>query len=208
MADESTTAAATTAAATTTTTTAATTAATTTTAASGAADAAALQAQLEAARAEAAKNKAAAEELERVKAKQAADEKKRLEEQGEWKTLAEQRAADVKARDLQIVRERVRSTAMAAGLIDADLATMIASDESMIANGAPDQAKIDAAVGAFKGAKAHLFKAASSGAPTGAPGTPPPAEPPAGGKFDFTKPKNRAEAEQLYSQAKSELLRH
>jgi hypothetical protein len=180
-------------------------------------DAAALKARLEAAQAEAAKGKAAQEKLARLEAEQAAAEQKRLTEQGEWKTLAEQRAAEATALQKRILTERVRSTAIAEGLIDESLVGMIPTDDSFLVNGEPDQTKIVKAVADFKAAKAHFFKAAS-GVQTGAGGTPPPVEP-GGTKFDFSALKvdsrggkaataqASAEADALFARAKRELRR-
>lgn len=173
--------------------------------AKGGEDAVALKARLEAAEAEAARGRAAQAELDRIKAENEAAEKKRMEEQGQWKELAEKRAADAASLQKRILTERVRATALSQGLIDDSLVTMIPTDDSFLVNGEPDQAKIDKAIADFKGAKAHFFKAAAA-TTTGAGGAPPPdnsGQP----KYDFRKASSKAEVDALYERAKRELRR-
>ena len=146
-------------------------------------DAAALRAQLEAARAEAERGRAAQAELARLQAERDAAEQERLAKQGEWQQLAEQRAKETAELQKRILSERVRATAISEGLIDESLVDMIPTDDSFLVNGKPDQNKIAQAVASFKAAKAHFFKS-SSGAGTGAGSAPPPAETP-GQRFDF-----------------------
>ena len=105
----------------------------------------------------------------------------------------------------RILTERVRSTALAQGLIDPALVSMITTDDSFLVNGEPDQGKIDKAVADFKAAKAHFFKAATA-TTTGA-GTSPPASTDTRPKHDFQKATSRADADKLFEQAKRDLRR-
>ena len=181
-------------------------------------DAAALKAQLEAARAEAERGRAAQAELDRIKAERDEAERKRLEEQGEWQKIAEQNAQKASALQKRVLTERIRSTAMSEGLIDESLVDMIKADESFLVNGEPDQQKIARAVADFKASKSHFFKA-PPGPSTGAGGAPPPAPEKPGSKFDFSsvgaenqggKTQNTrafGEANALFERAKRELRR-
>jgi hypothetical protein len=177
---------------------------------------AALRARAEAAEAQAAAGREAAAKLAKLEADQAAAETERLTKQGEWQKLAEQRAAEAGALQRRILTERVRSTAIAEGLIDESLVGMIPTDESFLVNGEPDQAKVAKAVADFKAAKAHFFKSTTTA--TGAGGAPKEVEQ-AGQKFDFSKlqasvggskeatAKALGEADAMFERAKRELRR-
>ncbi len=147
---------------------------------------AALQAQLEAAQAEAARLKPMAEQAAALKAKADEAEQKRMEEQGQFKELAERRAGELNKTQQRLIRAEVRAAAIQEGIIDRDLVQLIPIDDSMLVNGEPDLAKISAAVSTWKAAKPQLFQSASTppAAPpprTSAGAPPPPAAPDTGG---------------------------
>lgn len=150
------------------------------------ADLTALKAQLEAALAETARLRPLASQAMELQARADAAEQKRMEEQGQFKELAERRAGELNKTQQRLVRAEVRAAAIQEGIIDRDLVQLIPVDDSMLVNGEPDLAKIAAVVSAWKTAKPQLFQApggqqtspptrTSSGAP------PPPAAPTAGG---------------------------
>ena len=150
------------------------------------ADLAALQAKLEAAQAEAARLKPLAEQAAVLKAKAEEAEQKRMEEQGQFKELAERRAGELNKTQQRLIRAEVRAAAIQEGIIDRDLVQLLPIDDSMLVNGEPDLAKISAAVSAWKAAKPQLFQTSSGQPPAPPPRTsagapPPPAAPDAGG---------------------------
>ncbi len=166
---------------------------------------AALKARLDALTKENEAGRAAQTELATLKAQQEEAERAKLAEKGEFKTLAERQAGDLKVKDQRILRAEIRAAAIAEGLVDKDVAQLIPLDEGMMVNGEPDLPKIEAAVKAYKAQKPQLFKAPAAAA-TGAGGSPPPAQADAT-PFDFRKPMSRSEADKQFREA-TKRLRH
>ena len=84
-----------------------------------------MQAKLEAEQAEAARLKPLAEQAAALKAKADEAEQKRMEEQGQFKELAERRAGELNKTQQRLIRAEVRAAAIQEGIIDRDLVQLI-----------------------------------------------------------------------------------
>jgi hypothetical protein len=101
-------------------------------------------------------NMAFKKKLQAIEKAQAEAEEKRLKDQGEFKTIAEQAQAKAKAAQEKLKLAILKNTAAAAGLIDPDLVAIadlsaVGIDDDGVVTGAAE------AIEAFRAAKPHLF---------------------------------------------------
>jgi len=163
-------------------------------------------------------NKTLKEQLESRQAQDAEAERKRLEEDGQYKALAEKeqkRAAEIEATWRQrVIGERLRTVAQSEGLLDLELIAMVPK-ENITFDASGNVVGVEEAVKSYKTAKPMLFKQPQRGpAPTGDQAPTPTAAPttpvePTGpvNVMKMTAEEYRAHKEKTLREAKVELSR-
>lgn len=150
----------------------------------------------------------AAQELKTLKDKQAKDEEKRLEEQNEHKTLAEQRKAELEKRDEQIKNmtiDQALTTKLAAeGSVDIEAALKLADRSKLSVDDNGTVTGVEDVMNALKTGKPYLFKAGDNPSPSlGSPSNGNPGEPSGPAKFKRSQLSDR----KFYNEHREEILK-
>lgn len=151
----------------------------------------------------------AAQELKTLKDKQAKDEEKRLEEQNEHKTLAEQRKSELEKRDETIknmtIDQKLTTALVAAGSVDIEAALKLADRDKLAVDANGNVTGVEDVMNALKTGKPYLFKA-GDGTPSPSLGSPTQGDPnnPSGpAKFKRSQLKDPA----FYKEHRDEILK-
>lgn len=113
--------------------------------------------------------------------KEAEDQRKKDEETGNWKKIADETEAKLKAKDERIKRAEVRAAAVKAGIIDPSDIDLLPLDGVEISD-AGDVSGVDKFVSKWKKDKPHMFGAEKKGDEDPEGTTTPAAAPPANGQ--------------------------